>query len=197
MYLISGPQGKQYVGITTRTPELRDLEHKTWGVRRGTSYLHRAIRKHGPDAFSMRVLVIADDWEYLCMLEKRAIVAYETKAPRGYNATDGGDGVSGMDGETREKHRQNTADGTRKAWAEGRMAPRAQTRATQEFKERHRQATSIGVKRMYADPDMRSKIIAALTSDEKREKNRLAGKAKWEDPVYRARMTAIRRARMK
>ncbi len=197
LYLISGPGSKQYVGITLREPSLREVEHKTWGLRRGTSYLHRAIRKHGAAAFSMRVLVIADDWPYLCELERRAIVAYGTKAPVGYNATDGGDGVHGLDADTTEAHRRNTSAGTRQAWAEGKMDGRAATWADPDFQARHRQATAEGVRRMYADPAMRAKTLAALTSESKRESNSAAGKAKWADPAYRERMTAIRRARMK
>jgi hypothetical protein len=41
-------------------------------------------------------LVIANDYEYLKHLECRAIRAFGTKVPNGYNMTDGGDGVLGV-----------------------------------------------------------------------------------------------------
>lgn len=57
--------------------------------------LQNAIRKYGAEAFTRRVLVIADDWDYLCDLERKAIIAFDTLAPRGYNLTVGGEGVVG------------------------------------------------------------------------------------------------------
>lgn len=161
---------------------MRAYEHVTHGARRGSSYLYQAMRKHGVDAFSIRVLAHEDDWATLCRMEREAIVSYGTKAPAGYNSTDGGDGVPGMDPETKAKHRVNTSTGTAIAWAEGRMDHRALTRATPEFKQRHREATRDGVNRMYADPARREKIVAVLTSAEKRESNRRAALVQWAQP---------------
>jgi hypothetical protein len=190
LYLITGPSGKEYIGITMRSADLRLAEHKTWGVRRSNSYLHAAMRKHGAESFSLKTLVIADDWQYLCDLERKAIAAFGCKAPNGYNATDGGDGVPGMDEETKEKHRANTSAGTAKAWAEGKMDGREKTWADPAFQERHRQATSEGVKRMYADPEKRAKTLAALKSDSKRASNRAASQKVWADPEKREKMLA-------
>ena len=65
-------------------------------VREGRSQaLQLAIRKYGAENFAVETLVIADDWEYLCDLERKAIQAYGTMAPGGYNLTVGGEGVVG------------------------------------------------------------------------------------------------------
>ena len=55
----------------------------------------RAIRKYGEDRMDIRVLVIADDWRYLCNLERSAIEAFKTMTPFGYNLTSGGEGAPG------------------------------------------------------------------------------------------------------
>ena len=57
--------------------------------------LQLAIKKYGADTFKLETLVIADDWEYLSDLERKAIQAYGTMAPGGYNLTIGGEGVIG------------------------------------------------------------------------------------------------------
>lgn len=44
----------------------------------------------------VQTLVVADGWEYLCDLEKKAIIAFDTKWPNGYNITKGGDGFTGV-----------------------------------------------------------------------------------------------------
>lgn len=66
-------------------------------VREGRpQVLQQAIRKYGADKFILQTLVVADDWSYLCELEERAIVAFNTRAPNGYNLTKGGEGARGI-----------------------------------------------------------------------------------------------------
>jgi hypothetical protein len=194
LYLITGPTGKKYIGITLRDVESRAHDHKTWGVRRGSSYLHVAMRKYGFDAFSVSVLAHSDDWSQLCDMERKAIVEHGCKAPKGYNATDGGDGVPNLDPVSRAKHRANTSAGTTAAWAAGKMDGRAATFSDPAFKARHRAATSDAVQRLYADPEFRAKTVAALTSDAKRESNRVAAKAQWADPEKRAKLLQMNSA---
>lgn len=56
----------------------------------------------------MEVLAVANDWDYLCDLERKAIQAFRTQKPHGYNLTDGGEGTPGycMPPESRERQRQ-------------------------------------------------------------------------------------------
>lgn len=87
LYRLDFANGKSYIGITTKAPEKR-LE----GHRRSTKYsdlaVHRAWRKHGEP--TMRVMAIIEDAD-LAATEIRAIAAYGTLVPNGYNLGPGGD----------------------------------------------------------------------------------------------------------
>lgn len=103
LYRIIFTNGKSYIGITSRTAELRFAEHVA--CSRGEKYrsaVHRALSKYGDEATRVETLVVAD-WEYLKALEVRAIAAYGTRPPFGYNLTLGGEGVVGFDAVTRAK----------------------------------------------------------------------------------------------
>lgn len=96
LYSLTSPSGKRYIGISSKDAQARWKIHQM-RVREGRSQaLQQAIRKYGADKFILRTLVIADDWPYLCNLEERAIVAFNTRAPHGYNLTKGGEGARGI-----------------------------------------------------------------------------------------------------
>lgn len=96
LYKITFPNGKAYIGITADTAEGRFAEHAyNSATNRADRPLNRAFRKYGRDAARLQTLVVADDWKYLCALERRAIAAYGTKGRGGYNATEGGEGSLG------------------------------------------------------------------------------------------------------
>jgi hypothetical protein len=63
--------------------------------KRENGVLYSALRKYRPENFQVKTLVIANDWEYLCDLERKVIKAFGTRHPLGYNMTDGGEGVQG------------------------------------------------------------------------------------------------------
>ena len=79
--------GKQYVGITTRTIEQRFSEHC-----KADSGIGKAIRKYGKDNFTVHEIDKADTWAELCEKEIHYISEYGTYK-NGYNQTIGGDGV--------------------------------------------------------------------------------------------------------
>lgn len=79
--------GKQYVGITSRTIKQRFDEHC-----KAESYIGRAIRKHGKNNFSITRIDGDSDWEKLCEKEIYYIKKYDS-FNNGYNQTLGGDGV--------------------------------------------------------------------------------------------------------
>jgi group I intron endonuclease len=89
--------GKVYVGKTVQPVADRWSVHKS-DARIGTSgYLQNAIRKHGPAAFDVEVLCIADSEDQLNFMEKFFIALYRSNQREfGYNLTAGGDGVSGL-----------------------------------------------------------------------------------------------------
>lgn len=89
---------KGYVGKTKRALEQRVKEHLK-AARDGADQLFaRAIRKHGSEAFEWSVLVEVpgDSEDDLDAREREMIAFYETHGPKGYNLTDGGEGVRGL-----------------------------------------------------------------------------------------------------
>jgi group I intron endonuclease len=94
IYLITNTvNGKRYIGQTVGTAAKRWREHKSAALTgQSDTPLHRAIRKHGPDKFT--ITTVAETYEpFLNEVEKLAIWTYQTHGSvGGYNATPGGDG---------------------------------------------------------------------------------------------------------
>ncbi len=106
LYLITGPSGKRYVGITSGAIAERWKKHIRDAVAcRSRSALHAAMRKYGVEAFVVEQIGSHETWEQLCSAERAAIEAYGTFRPHGYNLTLGGDGKFGCipSEETRQK----------------------------------------------------------------------------------------------
>jgi group I intron endonuclease len=94
--------GKKYVGVTANGYANRFANH-IWHSRKSKSScraLHNAMRKYGPNSFSVELLQAAESWEHMNQLEKEWIKKLGTFSPNGYNLTDGGDAGSFSD-ETR------------------------------------------------------------------------------------------------
>lgn len=93
--------GKQYIGKTAR-PKQRLVEHR-YAV--GRTFLAKAFRAHGKDAFIMEMIACSLDNDAASEAERALIIQYGTKAPGGYNLTDGGEGKAGaiISAETRAK----------------------------------------------------------------------------------------------
>lgn len=85
--------GKIYIGKTTRNLDIRIEEH--FNCRKDDSYLHKAIRKYGKDNFIISTIEEVNDIKTLNDREKFWINYFNCKSPKGYNLTDGGDGVIG------------------------------------------------------------------------------------------------------
>lgn len=88
-----------YIGITSKEPEAR------WG-KNGKNYrpckgryscFYHAIQKYGWDNFEHEILENDLTFEQACTKEKYYISFYNTKAPNGYNLTDGGEGSCGYE----------------------------------------------------------------------------------------------------
>jgi group I intron endonuclease len=93
IYCISN--GKVYIGKTVLSLDARWQRHlrDARGTRYNT-YFYKAIRKHGPEAFSREVICEADDTEKLNALEIFYIGYFKANQPTfGYNMTAGGDGL--------------------------------------------------------------------------------------------------------
>lgn len=99
VYLILNMKnGKKYVGQTKKTVEKRFKEHA-----KTDSAIGNAIRKYGAENFRYGVIKRCDTKEELDKWEKFFIDALKTKAPTGYNRTDGGDGVVGWTDDMRAR----------------------------------------------------------------------------------------------
>lgn len=93
IYLITNNlNGKQYVGKTTRSLNIRMNHHKCGG----DLHIDRAIRKYGRENFTVEVLEECYTVEQLNEREIFWIAALNCKHPNGYNHTDGGEGTAGL-----------------------------------------------------------------------------------------------------
>lgn len=105
--------GKMYIGQTSKTLKLRWEKHLCDAIKRKFDYkFYRAIRKYGVENFVIEEIMWVETpnkhslKRKLDFLERHFIARYDTKR-RGYNSTEGGDGVLGLhvSDETREKLR--------------------------------------------------------------------------------------------
>ena len=96
LYALTFPNGKQYIGITSGTLRRRVNLHRSHANTGRPGAVYNAIRKYGTRGFDAKVLVVVSDWDYLCELEQKAIAAFGTMAPGGFNLTTGGEGAPGQ-----------------------------------------------------------------------------------------------------
>lgn len=89
---------KLYIGQTTRTLKERFQEHC-----RADSLIGQKIREYGAEHFGIHCIEKCYTKEQQDAFEIFWIATLGTKAPNGYNLTDGGDGLSNPDEKTREK----------------------------------------------------------------------------------------------
>lgn len=182
VYCHTSPSGKSYVGIASQGMRSRWRSHTFEARHAGRLPLHAAIRKYGPEAFTSTVLEVCGSRGEAELAERRWILALGTKIPGGYNATDGGEGVSGLSAQTREAMRLK---------AVGRVVS-AESRARM-------RASHLGVKRGPHSAEHSARISAANTgkvlSAETRDKLRAANLGKTHSAETRAKMSAAQRAR--
>lgn len=138
---------------------------------RARGALYDAIRKYGPESFSVRTLVVHSDWPWLLAIEKVSIEKLGTLAPNGYNISPGGIGGHGS---TRPETRVKQSIAQRKRFENPHQREHLR-QATKAFFskadnwERHRRTC----KSIPATPLTRSKMSAAQ-------------KALRQDPQYAA-----------
>lgn len=100
VYKHTSPSGKVYIGITKhKNPE------KRWGKNGGGyvgSYFYHAIEKYGWDNIKHEILFSKLSKEEACKKEIN-LISYYKSLNISYNIADGGDGVHGLDEETRKR----------------------------------------------------------------------------------------------
>ena len=96
IYMRTSPNGKYYIGKTTRTENVRWKEHTRKAFNPNepdyTSHLSAAIRKYGAENFSLQILEDNIPDNLLGEKEKYYIHYYEAQNPeKGYNYRTGGE----------------------------------------------------------------------------------------------------------
>ncbi len=132
-YLVTNTlNGKQYVGISRQVTPVHRWARHLWSamssVKPSQLLLHKAIRRYGAPAFTIRTIGAAISWSELCILEQETIATYRTSSSEGgYNLTLGGSGSLGVypSARTRETMAQRKR-GTKQSpeVIQRRMAPR-------------------------------------------------------------------------
>ena len=98
------PSGKSYIGKDKYGN--RRVNHHLKGNSKECPYLYNAMKKYGIENFTVEILHEGIIPELLADFEITAIKEHNTKAPQGYNLTDGGEGSLNPSEETIEKRRQ-------------------------------------------------------------------------------------------
>jgi len=84
--------GKSYIGFTTKTVADRWVKHKSSAKRGAQNHFHDAIKKHGPNVWTHKILCWGEDHDAgLKIAEPLMIELF----PHEYNETRGGEGVLG------------------------------------------------------------------------------------------------------
>lgn len=94
VYCHTSPSGKHYVGYSKLGMAARWRRHVEFARAGSQLLLHRAIRAHGETSFRHELLEQCDTEAGAKRAEQRWIASRSTMAPRGYNATAGGEGMS-------------------------------------------------------------------------------------------------------
>ena len=168
LYLITAPNGKQYVGVTTQTLSRRWSGHCTSARRGARTHLHTAIRKHGPENFIIEAIDEADTEEELAALEVKGIADRGTFTDRtlGYNMTEGGEGITG------HRHTEQT------------KAKMSETRMGHDTPDETRRKIAVSNTGKRHSQETRRKISEAKSgaeySEEHMEKLQAGLKARWE-----------------
>jgi group I intron endonuclease len=88
IYQLKFPDGKVYIGSTTRKVEIRVKEHVCMSRHTdevGCQLVSRAINKFGVDSFTVEIIEEVIDREELRQKEKNLIESLNTLYPNGYN----------------------------------------------------------------------------------------------------------------
>lgn len=90
--------GKQYIGITSGSPEKRWKQH-IYASKKGDRVINRAIRKYGQENFDFITFGVFKNRDTACKFEKYFI----SKLNPNYNETSGGDSSFELSEESRKK----------------------------------------------------------------------------------------------
>jgi group I intron endonuclease len=187
LYQLTSPSGKSYIGISSKSANERWRQHRYNAAKeikhkRATECraLYSAMRKYGPDTFTIDVLLESDDWDELSRMERQMIAKLKTRSPMGYNLTDGGDGTLGATPSDVARQRMSKAQkrimedpemmGKRLAWLQDAIVKAAEFHRAMTPAQRaeHGRAVSRG-----------------SSTPESKKKRKAIQEARWADPEER------------
>lgn len=214
-YIITNSvNGKEYVGITSSSIGCRWSQHLSETKRNNLdsrSYLHKAINKYGENFFSIEEKIRKGTWEEVCSWEKETIKERNSKAPNGYNLTDGGEGALGAirtsefkkklskakkDFYSDPKKREEQSIREKELRKDPKFRKEQSERSKNLWKNTiYREKTIKGNKKRWEDPNMRRKHYIGLkkaTTDnpEWLKKMQVKNKVQANDPEWRAKVRA-------
>lgn len=178
IYMITGPNGKRYIGQTVKKLAYRWHEHKKAAERGEDHCLAVAIRKHGWENFVCVSLTECVDKREADAVEKGLIAQYGTYwwakgTGGGYNMTAGGASKASRDpGLKWEGHHRN-----RKGMVH---TPESRAHLSAMKKGKKRSAESVAKqaetirRRLAADPEYKQRQLSKLRSPEAQERYRIA-----------------------
>lgn len=163
VYHLTFPNGKCYIGMSEQRFNDRWRAHKKMAKRGSPLLIHRAIRKYGEPV----VQIIGEGLgrDAAMALEVEAIAAFNTKAPAGYNLTDGGEGTVGWfdaaDEDAQTAFRKKSSDRLKAMWADGRLSVES-SRASSRMPEVREGRSQRMALRMNSDAEFRNIALDAL-----------------------------------
>lgn len=188
VYLITNKiNGKMYVGQTIRTVAERWGEHKKTSAKpsKVSTYLYNAIRKHGAENFEIESLVVVQTKQEMDYYERELIRFLDLRdETKGYNLTDGGDGVLGL------KHSEKSKEKNRQAHLGTKLSEEHKRKiALTSLGRTHTEETKIKMSKYVKTDEHRRKISAAKMGN----KSRLGMKDSEETKRKRKETIAINR----
>lgn len=117
VYKHTSPNGKVYIGITSKKPEERWLKGRGY---KNNAYFYRAIQKYGWDSFKHEILFDGLTLEQANIIEQMQINYYDsTNVKKGYNISIGGGAMTGRKHSVEAKAKMSEKAKGRKVWCEG------------------------------------------------------------------------------
>ena len=154
--------GKQYVGITSSL-KMRWYRHKK--ANGSSPALHAAIKAYGAENFVFTHVMDVFNFEHAKEIERELIASKGTKAPNGYNLTDGGDGSHGVERSEETRRKIGEASKQRRHTHETRqkMSESQKGVAKPKFSEEHKAKLSEATKKYWAAKKASNKIINEIS----------------------------------
>lgn len=191
VYCICFPNGKLYVGYTSRTPARRFKEHVA-AARNGAPWaVHLALYKYGPGNIQLVTLIEGVSCPQAKDLEIWWISRLGAFGPGGYNETPGGDGRT----EYTEEQKAVAAEATRKQMNDPIKGPAHRAKINKALRTPEaRAANAERARKQMSDPAAREIMVESAHRqwrDPEFAKIRSeASTIYWQDPTRRAKSLA-------